>query len=153
MELFVDFADLLAAFGQHGVRYLLIGGYAIALHGRPRYTKDLDLWLQSSPDNLTRAIAALEDFGAPESVIDDLRASSPSDVVWFGVPPVRVDLLQRIGAFEFDDVWPGRATMELAGVQVEVIGLAQLIAVKRDAGRPLDLIDAEHLQAMLERSG
>lgn len=145
MELFPDFADLLEAFGRHGVRYLLVGGYAVAIHATPRYTKDLDLWLSDDDGNRARAAAALAEFGAPSSVIESLRGSSAADVVWFGTPPVRVDLLQRIEGLQFDAAWQQRATVNVAGLEVLVIGLAHLIEVKRSAGRPRDLADVEAL--------
>lgn len=79
MELFPDFADLLAAFDRHGVRYLLVGGYAVAVHATPRFTKDLDLWLSDTTANRTRAVRALTEFGAPEQVLDDLaKSTAPS---------------------------------------------------------------------------
>jgi hypothetical protein len=89
-----DFVDLLAAFADADVRYLVIGGYAVGFHDRPRATKDLDLLLADDPDNVERACRALGAFGATPATIEALRHSDNDEVVWFGVPPVRVDLLR-----------------------------------------------------------
>ena len=146
MELFEDFADLLAAFDEHKVRYLLIGGYAVSLHARPRFTKDIDLWVDSNHDNKRRCCAALTEFGAPESVVDAFGSANASDVVWFGNPPFRVDLLQSVGGMSFETAWQARVQFMIAGCAVPVIGIDHLVELKRVAGRPRDLDDIEALK-------
>jgi hypothetical protein len=83
MDLSQDFCDLLAAFDQAGARYLLIGGYAVSAHSKPRYTKDIDIWIDSDPANLERVGAALQAFGAPEQAIHDVRTCADTEIVWF----------------------------------------------------------------------
>lgn len=146
MELYRDFADLLAAFAKHKVRYLIIGGYAVALHGKPRFTKDLDIWIGDSGDNRQRAAAAVADFGAPPFIVASLAESSADDVVWFGSPPLRVDILQKVPGVEFTESWNRRAVMRLGELDVDVLNLAELIASKRAAGRPQDLLDIAGLE-------
>ncbi len=151
MDLFPDFADLLAAFARHEVRYLIVGGYAVSLHARPRFTKDLDLWIGEAAPNRDRAAAALEEFGAPLAVVVALRTAAASDIVWFGAPPLRVDLLQRIPGVEFDVAWRRRQPFEVAGLVVHALSLEDLITAKRAAGRPKDRLDVEALVRVAHR--
>ena len=126
-----DLIELLSAFGAAEVRYLLVGGHAVAAHGRPRSTKDVDLWLGPEPDNVERAAQALLTFGVPAEIAEALRTSGPDDIVWFGRPPLRIDLLRSLPALEFDDAWSRRLVIELGEVQVPVIGKEDLIKNKR----------------------
>jgi hypothetical protein len=148
MALSQDFRDLLAAFGARQVRYLLIGGYAVAFHAKPRFTKDLDLWVEPTQANLARAVAALDDFGAPPQALADLVNSGDDEIVWFGAPPARVDLLKLIPGVGFDAAYGRRVETTWEGVGVAVIGRDDLICAKQAAGRPQDLIDAADLSAL-----
>jgi len=93
MALPPDFKDLLAAFDAQAVEYLVVGGYAVGFHARPRFTKDLDLWVGDAPDNLVRVRRALEAFGAPAAMLAHLETASVEDVLWMGAPPVCIDLV------------------------------------------------------------
>jgi hypothetical protein len=148
MDLPSDLIDLLAEFVAEKVDYLLVGGHAVALHGFPRFTKDADLWLRDTPDNLSRAQAALRRFGAPPSTIDGLVPAAPLDVVWMGAPPARIDLMKGVPGGDFERAWSSRSTVEIDGIEVSVIGRAELIQLKRACGRPQDLLDAEQLQQL-----
>lgn len=150
MRLPQDFADLLAAFAEADVRYLIIGGYAVGLHDRPRTTKDLDLFLESSGENLQRAARALSAFGAPQSVLDDLVGAAPDEIVWWGHPPLRIDLLQTAPGLEFESAFQRRVVVDVDGTAVNVVGLSDLIQAKQAAGRPQDLVDAERLAKRLK---
>ena len=94
MDLHPDFKDLLVEFGRFGVKYALLGGYAVGYHSKPRATKDLDLLISGRDDNLERVASALVAFGAPAHVIEIVRRLTTSEIAHFGVPPVRVDLLR-----------------------------------------------------------
>lgn len=142
-----DLIDLLAEFAAEGVEYLLVGGQALALHGRPRFTKDADLWLRDRPDNIARAQAALTTFGAPRSVTEALATAAPLDVVWMGLPPARIDLMKGVPGGDFAVAWGTRVTHEVAGVSISVVGREELIRLKLASGRPQDLVDAELLRA------
>lgn len=96
MGLHQDFKDLLSAFDGAKVRYLLVGGYAVSFHSRPRYTKDIDLLIAAEPENLPRVQAALAHFGAPGTVMEALRTLAPDEILYMGNAPVRVDILQSI---------------------------------------------------------
>ena len=152
MNLSSDFYDLLVAFEEAGAEYLLIGGYAVSLHSEPRYTKDIDLWIESSPANLERVAEALEAFGVPARAIDDVKTSAEDEIVWFGHPPGRVDILKRIPGVEFYAAYRNRARIPLGDkVVASVISIGDLIAAKLAAGRVQDLLDVEALRAVRGR--
>lgn len=141
-----DLIDLLSEFENTNVEYLLVGGQAVALHGFPRFTKDADLWVRDEPENLMRVRKALENFGAPKDVIDQLEKAQPLDVLWMGHPPARIDLMKGVPAGDFDRAWRSREEFSVAGVKVFVVSKDELIFLKRASGRPQDLVDAEHLE-------
>jgi hypothetical protein len=141
-----DFSDLFAELNAAGARYLLVGGYALAVHSRPRFTKDLDVWIEPNPQNAARVHEALARFGAPlqHFTIEDLQ--QPGMVVQIGLPPSRVDLLTSIDGVNFDEAWRGRTEFTYGPNTIQVIGLAQLIHNKRSSGRAQDLADVELLE-------
>lgn len=147
MDLPSDLIDLLAEFDAEKVELLLVGGQALALHGLPRFTKDADLWLRDSPENLERARAALRRFGAPRETIEALGPAGPLDVVWMGHPPSRIDLMKGVPGGDFDAAWRTRETLVVRGVPIPVVSRAELIRLKRASGRPQDLLDAAALEA------
>ncbi len=148
MDLSQDFHDLLAAFEKSKARYLLIGGYAVSIHSKPRYTKDIDLWVDDSPTNLESVADALEEFGAPERAIEDLRVCAPNEIVWFGSPPGRVDIFKHIPGVEFEDAYSRKVRLLVGDVSTTLISIDDLIAAKSAAGRPQDLLDIEVLRAV-----
>ncbi len=148
MELQPDFKDILAAFAAAGVEYLLVGGWAVGFHGQPRLTKDLDLWVRPTPENLKRVRAALVDFGAPESVLSQLESAAPEDVLWMGVPPLRIDIVKGVPGGDFEAAYGRRLRLVWQGVAVNLVGKDDLVRLKRASGRPQDLIDAELLEAV-----
>ena len=140
---FKEFAELLNA---KGVDYLVVGGYALAAHGHPRYTGDIDFWVRPSADNLLRLLAVLWDFGfgALGLTATDFEGDT---VVQLGQPPRRIDLLTVIDGVDFDACWSRREQVELAGVRLLIIGLDDFKANKRASGRLKDLADLESLEA------
>lgn len=145
MEFHSDFSDLLRAFAEADVRYMVVGGYAVAFHGRPRHTKDIDVWVDPAPENLDRVHSALTAFGAPPALLDELHSASLDDVLWMGVPPIRIDVLKGVPGGTFDAMHPRATRADWGGVAVSVIGSDDLIAIKRASGRPQDLLDIEVL--------
>jgi hypothetical protein len=142
-----DFVEMLSALSAAGVDYLIVGAYAMAAHGLPRATGDIDLWVRPTPDNAARVIRALEAYGAP---LFDLTAAdlTRSDTVFqIGVPPGRVDILSGVSGLEFDEAWTSRVTVTLAGVEVSAIGFDALLKNKLAAGRPKDLADIAWLRS------
>jgi hypothetical protein len=146
MHLFPDFKDLLEAFAASGVRYLLIGGYAVIFHGRPRATKDMDLLVSLEPENLRRLEQALTAFGAAPNVVAAVRNMTADQIVYFGASPVRVDILGSASGVSFDDAHARAVVTSLDEVPVRVIGLDDLLANKRASGRPRDLDDCKELE-------
>lgn len=151
MRLPPDFVDLLTEFANAEVRYLLIGGYAVGYHDRPRTTKDIDLLIGRDPANIERACHALLMFGAPPGIVDDLAAATEADIVWLGTPPARVDLLLSVPGIDFEAAWARRVQESWEGVSVSVVALADLIAGKIASGREQDLVDARNLERALAR--
>ena len=141
------FRDMLSALCAEGAEFLLVGAYAMAAHGLPRATGDLDIWIRPTDDNAPRVWRALERFKAPLSnlSIDDLKTT---DVVYqIGVAPSRIDLLTSISDVEFEAAWKNRKHTKLAGFEVGVLSRADLLRNKRASGRPKDLADAAWLES------
>jgi predicted nucleotidyltransferase len=149
MDLHPDFRDLLAEFARCGVRFALVGGYAVGIHAKPRSTKDLDLLVSSQEDNLSRVAAALSAFGAPAAVVDAARNLGATEVVYLGAPPVRVDILRQADGVDTEQVIGRAESVDVGGLTVPVISIEDLIANKRAAGRPQDLADVALLQRLL----
>lgn len=146
MDLHPDFKDLLAEFARCGVKYALLGGYAVGYHAKPRATKDLDLLVSGLDGNLERVAAALVAFGAPAHVIEAARSLAANEIAHFGVPPVRVDLLRSADGIEAESVIARAEVVVLGELSIPVITIADLIANKRAAGRPQDLADVQVLE-------
>jgi len=140
-----DFVDLLRAFCDHKVRFLLVGAYALGVHGRPRATGDLDLWVDPTPDNAERVMSALQTFGAPLTDITADDFSKPGIVFQMGLPPYRIDILTALSGLAFADAWPSRVQTAFGPVTIDVIGRDAFIANKRATGRAKDLGDIEGL--------
>jgi predicted nucleotidyltransferase len=140
-----DFKEFLKSLNDNHVRYLVIGGYAVAYHGHPRYTKDLDVWLASDNENAARIIKALDDFGFSSLGLKAEDFLEPDQVVQLGYPPNRIDLLTSILGVSFEDCYPRRERVEMDGIQVNFIDLENLKKNKKAVGRHQDLADIEHL--------
>jgi hypothetical protein len=140
-----DFKDLFAALNAEGAEYLLVGGYAMAVHDAPRFTKDLEVWVNPSASNPPRVHAALRRFGASlgELTMEDL--ATPGIVFQIGVQPNRIDLLTTIDGVTFEEAWPDRLESTYGAEPVHVIGRRHLVQSKRSTGRAQDQLDADLL--------
>ena len=141
-----DFRDLFAALNDAQAEYLLVGGYAVAFHAQPRFTKDLDVWANPTSINAERVLAALRAFGAPLHGLTATELARPGLIFQIGVPPNRIDVLTAIDGVDFAEAWAAREQTTYADQAVPVIGRADLIRNKRAAGRPQDLTDADALE-------
>jgi hypothetical protein len=141
-----DFVDLLQAFVAHDVRFLIVGAYALALHGRPRATGDLDVWVDPTPANAPRVLRALAAFGAPMADISEGDFSRPGVVYQLGVAPGRIDIVTELTGLAFEEAWPGRVRERLGEVAVDFIGREAFIRNKRATGRAKDLGDIEGME-------
>jgi len=142
-----DFRDMLSAFIDAGVEFLVVGGYALAAHRLPRATKDLDLWVRPSAENAQRVLQALDVFGAPRHQLTVADIETEGTIYQVGVPPNRVDIITLVEGIQFTEAWQDRAEVEIDGLVVPVIGRAHLIINKRTVGRPQDLLDADLLES------
>jgi hypothetical protein len=140
-----DFVDLLRAFIAADVRFLVVGAYALAHHGRPRATGDLDVWVEPTPANAPRVVGALAAFGAPMADITESDFARPGVVFQIGVPPGRIDILTELTGLAFDEAWPGREPGRFGDLSVDFIGREAFIRNKRATGRAKDLGDIEGL--------
>ena len=140
-----DFLDLLRAFIDCNVRFLIVGAYALAVHGRPRATGDLDVWVDATPENAAKVMAALEQFGAPTEQVSAEDFSQPGIVFQMGLPPLRIDVLTELSGLTFAEAWSTRTRAAFGPVTVDVIGREAFIKNKRATGRARDLGDLEAL--------
>ncbi len=147
-----DAAEFLRLLGHHGVRYLLIGGEAVIFYGNPRFTGDIDFFYSTEPENCSRLFQALQDFwrGPIPAVDESSDLEEPEMVFQFGVPPNRIDLLSAVSGIDFESAWLSRQETLLGDVIVPYVGLADLIASKRAAGRNKDLEDLLFLERLLK---
>jgi len=140
-----DFEDFLRLLEVHRVDYMIVGGYAVAYHGFPRFTKDIDVFFSDEADNLARLQAALVDFGFQAASVPLETLGRPDAVLAIGVEPVRIDLLNRIAGVRYADARPKTVRGRYGGVEVTFIGKEDLLRNKRASGRPRDLGDIDEL--------
>ena len=140
-----NFRELLSVFSSENVEYLIVGAYALAAHGVPRATGDLDVWVRPSEANAERVFRALATFGAPLTGVTMEDFCAPGAVFQIGVAPQRIDVLTQLDGLRFEQAWPHRCEVDLAGLKVPVIGRADLITNKRAVGRPQDIADIARL--------
>jgi hypothetical protein len=145
METQPDFRELLALFNAHHVEYLIVGGYALAFHGAPRFTGDLDIFVKPDAVNAQRILTALAAFGFSSVGLTPSDFERPDQVVQLGVPPVRIDLLTSITDVSWDEAWAGRIAGSYGDMPVYYLGREQFIANRRATGRTKDLADLEML--------
>ena len=138
-----DFVELLRALSAADVRFLIVGAYALALHGKPRATGDLDVWIDATPHNAPRVMQALASFGAPLTDVSVDDFSRPGVTYQIGVAPGRIDILTELTGITFDEAWPDRMRRSFGDVDVDFIGRAAFIRNKRATGRAKDLGDIE----------
>ncbi len=148
MSLSRDFVEFVECLSHSGVDYLLVGGHALAFHGLPRFTKDIDFWIRPSEDNARRLLDALErfGFGGLDLAVGDF--TTLGKVVQLGVAPNRIDIVNSIDGVDFATAWERRLESEYAGVPLLVIHRRDLVANKRASGRPQDLLDVQHLESI-----
>ncbi|PKO20898.1 MAG: hypothetical protein CVU38_17705 [Chloroflexi bacterium HGW-Chloroflexi-1] len=148
-----DLREFIQSLDAHAVRYLVIGGYAVAFHGEPRYTKDLDVWIELNPDNAARLVKALDEFGFGSL---DLRAEDflvPDQIIQLGYPPNRIDLLVSLPGVDFETCYATRVETVMDGVVVNFIDLEGLKKNKLATGRLQDLADLENLKSGRRKHG
>jgi predicted nucleotidyltransferase len=143
-----DFEDLLELLNEKGAKYLIVGGYAVGLHGEPRGTKDLDIWIGTDVANAQKVINALNDFSSGSIGMTAKKLASPGSMMTFGVAPLRVDILAQIAGSDFDQCYKRRVKAKAGKIKLSLISLKDLITNKSAAGRKQDLADVEKLKKL-----
>ena len=146
MDLTTDFKEFVELLNKHEVRYLVVGGYAVAVYGHPRYTKDLDIWIEASNKNSDRLLLALNEFGFGSLDLNREDFLQPGWIVQLGYPPNRIDLLTSVSGLQFSESYETRNMVVTAGQLISFVSLSDLIRSKVAAGRPQDLADVHHLR-------
>jgi predicted nucleotidyltransferase len=138
-----DFKEFLSLLKSHGVRYLLIGGHAVAYYGYPRATGDLDIWIAVDPENATRTVEAIREFGFDTPQLSPGFFLEDRSMVRMGEPPLRIEVLTVVSGIAFEDAYSDREEVVLDGEEISLISLRDLLTNKRASGRPKDLADLD----------
>ena len=146
MNLPSDFADLLQAFDEFRADYMIVGGYAVAFHGAPRFTKDLDIFIRDEKENIGRVVSALTAFGAPPVTLQAIKDLQGLDVAWLGNPPLRIDFMTHIPGIDYQQAATRKLRRHWGEKEVCVISLKDLLTTKAASGRPQDVVDIDLLR-------
>lgn len=146
MTLSQDFEDFIKLLNEYKVEYMIVGGYAMAFHGKPRYTGDLDIWINISDANALKLISVIRDFGFSSLNFTKEDFLKENLINQIGYPPLRIDIITTIDGVEFNDAYAKKLEIKLDGLSANYIGLNQLIANKKASARKIDLIDVEDLE-------
>jgi len=146
LDLAPDFDEFFGSLIEHGVEFLVVGAYALAVHGRPRYTGDLDILVRPTVDNAQRLLTALNAFGFPSPHLTPQDVVEPTRILQLGVEPVQIHLMSDISGVNWEAAWAGRVYVHCGAHEVPFIGRREFIMNKRAAGRTKDLADIEDLE-------
>jgi hypothetical protein len=141
-----DFKEFIVSLNENNVRYLVVGGYAVAMHGYPRHTKDLDIWVDSTPQNASVIIKALDQFGMASLGLKEIDFLTPDQIIQLGNPPNRIDILVTLSGVNFNFCFEKRLVVDIDDFKVNFIDLESLKQNKKASGRAQDLADLENLQ-------
>jgi len=142
----LDFKEFIQSLNGNGVRYLVVGGYAVALHGYPRYTKDIDIWVELNPSNADKIMRTLDQFGFASLGLKAEDFLEPDTIIQLGYPPNRIDLLTTLAGVDFETCYSARIELDMEGLTVNFIDLENLKENKKASGRAQDLADLENLE-------
>lgn len=145
MEIAPDFDEFIGSLIAHGAEFVVVGAYALAFHGAPRFTGDLDILIRPTLENATRVLTAIEAFGCPTGTLQPTDLADPRRMLEMGVPPVQLHLMSAISGVTWDEVWTGRVTGPCGRHSVAYVGRETFIRNKQSAGRPKDLADIDAL--------
>lgn len=148
-----DLREFIGLLNSLKVEYLVVGGHAVAFHGHPRFTGDIDFFVRATGENAERILRVLDAFGFGSLGITAADLTEPGQVIQLGRPPNRIDILTSISGIDFDSAWTSRAPADLDGHAVNFIGAEGLLKNKLASGRPKDLADAAKLLAVAKRKG
>jgi len=140
-----DFKEFVALLNKHDVQYLIVGGYAVAVHGYPRYTKGLDIWIALSPENADKILKALDDFGFGELNLTAEDFTEPDQIIQLGFPPNRIDIITSLTGVDFKSCYDTKLVVNIDGVDILIIDRVNLKKNKLATGRPQDRADADNI--------
>ncbi|MEL7122928.1 MAG: nucleotidyltransferase [Bacteroidota bacterium] len=141
-----DFKEFVELLNHHEVKYMITGGYAVAIYGHPRYTGDIDVWIEASKVNADKLVSVFNDFGLSSFGLKSEHFTKPDQVIQIGYPPYRIDILTSIDGVIFHEAYQNKKKVEIDGIDVRFIGLEDLIKNKKATGRGIDLDDIENLK-------
>ena len=146
MKVEKDYEEFLSLFNKHKVKYCIIGAFAVAFYAKPRYTKDIDILVESSKENAQKILKVLEEFGFKDLSISQEDLTTGGNILQLGYEPLRIDLLTKLEGFLFEDIWKNKMVGEYGSEKVYFIGLDDLIRNKKQSNRPTDRIDIDLLE-------
>jgi len=149
MTLAKDFEDFLELLNKHKVEYMVVGGYALAFHGKPRYTGDLDIWINITSENALLMVQVVKEFGMQSLGLEEVDFLRPGYITQIGYPPLRIDILNHIDGLEFKEAKKEVQIIDADGLSVRYIGLHDFVKNKLASGRPQDLSDIKDIQKKL----
>ncbi len=152
MTLDKDFEDFVALLNNNNVDYMIVGGYALAFHGKPRHTGDLDIWIDLSNDNAIKMVEVLHEFGMASLGLTEVDFLNKGGITQIGYPPLRIDILNEIDGVSFKDAYLNKLIIDIDGLHVNYIGLDDLIKNKQMSGRHQDLTDVNTLLKLKKRN-
>jgi len=141
-----DYRDLFKILNKHKVKYLVVGAYAVIFYTEPRYTKDIDIWVEPALKNAEKLYKALGEFGAPLKDISKKDFTNKKTIYQIGIAPIRIDIITSISGSVFSEAWKDRRKTKYADVPINIIGIKKLILAKKKTGRPQDFIDITRLK-------
>ena len=150
MDLAPDFSEFFGLLTEHRVKFVVVGAYALALHGAPRYTGDLDILVEPTHDNAGRLLTAIREFGFPSDALTQDSVVATSCLIQMGTPPVQLHIMSAVDGVSWESVWAGRDVAVLGGLEIPFIGRHEFVENKRAAGRAKDLADIEALGGLAE---
>jgi predicted nucleotidyltransferase len=149
MTLAEDFEEFVRLLNRHNVEYMVVGGYAMAFHGKPRYTGDLDIWIKISETNAKMLVKVMDDFGMTSLGFEKSDFLRPGYISQIGYPPLRIDILNTIDGVQFEEAYQNRLILEEGDLKIVYIGLTDLLQNKIASGRKQDEVDVEEIKKVL----
>ena len=148
MTLAQDFEDFVKLLNKHQVDYMVVGGYALAFHGKPRHTGDLDIWINSSETNAEKLVIAIKEFGLESLGVTKSDFMQAGYFTQIGYPPLRIDILNNIDGVKFEDAFINKLLVDVNGIEVKYIGLKEFIDNKTASGRSQDIADLKEIKKL-----
>ena len=145
MDISIDYKDLFSILNKYRVRFLVVGAYAVVYYTEPRFTKDLDIWVDAGLKNAERIYRSLKEFGAPLKNIQWEDFTNKNMVYQIGVEPIRVDVIMGLPCLNFNSAWKNRSRSKYADIPINIMGIGDLIKAKKHTKRPHDIIDLNRL--------